>query len=488
MTRVPRPALAMALAVTLGGSALAAPLARRQAQDFPHERHARVFPSCLSCHAGVADAGRPVWPRPQDCAACHDGAIEDRVTWGPRAGPRPSNLRFDHLVHAREAAAGDPADSSLVRTCGACHNAAGAERMAVQGPISDQCVACHEPSTSHLGQTNTACATCHVTLAQADRLSRDDIAAFPAPEWHEAPDFVLGGHADLARVPSGGVAASCATCHAKDFCITCHVNAPEVDAIQALASDPRSLVHEATLPVPAGHRSASFLRDHPKQAGRSGSSCAACHTSQSCSVCHAGPKPRAVAELHEAGPGRGVGAHVERRKPATHTSMFREGHGPDASSRPATCEGCHVRPDCLSCHRPATGSDPDYHPEGFLVRHPSSAWSRDATCSDCHNPAQFCQSCHQQSGLTAIRRLGAGGYHDAWRSFSLSHGQAARQSLESCASCHAERDCTTCHSAVGGGFGFSPHGPGFNAERMRQKNPSLCRACHGNAVPSSPNA
>ena len=24
-------------------------------------------------------------------------------------------------------------------------------------------------------------------------------------------------------------------------------------------------------------------------------------------------------------------------------------------------------------------------------------------CSDCHNPAQFCQACHQRSGLVAIR-------------------------------------------------------------------------------------
>jgi hypothetical protein len=139
---------------------------------------------------------------------------------------------------------------------------------------------------------------------------------------------------------------------------------------------------------------------------------------------------------------------------------------------------------CLTCHRPDVGPQSRYHPESFLTRHPSAAYSRSASCSDCHNPAQFCQSCHQQAGVVAARRIGAAGYHDAFRGFALGHGQAARQSLESCASCHAERDCTACHSAVGGGFRFNPHGPGFNAARMRSKNPSLCIACHGTAIPT----
>jgi predicted CXXCH cytochrome family protein len=91
-----------------------------------------------------------------------------------------------------------------------------------------------------------------------------------------------------------------------------------------------------------------------------------------------------------------------------------------------------------------------------------------------------------QSGLTARQnRLGGRGYHDAFPSFGLGHGQAARQSLESCASCHAERDCTSCHSAVAGGFRFSPHGPGFNADRLRKKNPGLCVACHGRDIPGA---
>lgn len=74
------------------------------------------------------------------------------------------------------------------------------------------------------------------------------------------------------------------------------------------------------------------------------------------------------------------------------------------------------------------------------------------------------------------------GYHDAKRFFIAGHGQAARQSLESCVACHTERDCLTCHSALGGRR-FSPHGPGFDPERLRKKNIEVCTACHGVAVP-----
>ena len=39
---------------------------------------------------------------------------------------------------------------------------------------------------------------------------------------------------------------------------------------------------------------------------------------------------------------------------------------------------------------------------------------------------------------------------DANPAFLLGHGKAARQELETCVSCHVERDCLTCHAAVGG--------------------------------------
>jgi hypothetical protein len=480
------------LALLAGGMAFAAPLVGRAPEGrFPHEKHARVFPLCTTCHAGVVEPDQSMFPDPVRCTSCHDGVVKQTVKWEPRVGPRPGNRRFTHPMHDRAATAKNPADSALIRNCSACHTQAGTPRMAVHNAVVGQCLDCHGLKEPHVDVPSQACATCHVKLTDAPGLTRADIARFPRPSSHEAPGFRLGGHGRLARVVSGspreaGISASCATCHARNLCLTCHVNAAESPVISALALDDRSPTYAFTQPVPASHASAGFLRHHGRDAQRGTATCATCHARESCMTCHVGTPPRAVAVLPVAGPGRAPGAQLTRSPPSTHTREFRERHAAEANARPRTCETCHARPQCLECHRPDAGRQSGYHPPSFVTRHPSSAYAREANCSDCHNPAQFCQSCHQQAGLVAAGgRIGPRGYHDAFRGFSLGHGQAARQSLESCASCHAERDCTACHSAVGGGFRFSPHGPGFNAARMRSKNPSVCIACHGRAIPET---
>jgi hypothetical protein len=442
---------------------------------FNHPKHARLFPVCSTCHEGVTTSGARMFPPAVECARCHDGRIQPRIEFAPRAVMTPSNLRFTHDRHATVAAR----DSGLATKCEACHAERNAPRMEVRHTVVGNCLSCHRLPAEHLAVPDSACTTCHLPLARVAHFTRADVARLPAPPSHSAADFGLTGHR--------GAGASCATCHARDFCITCHVNAPETAAIQALERDARSTAIPAKLPVPASHAAPDFAAAHGRAAKASNASCAACHTRESCSVCHQAPPPRQVAALPAAGPDRGPGAHVERRMPASHNASFREGHGAEASARPATCATCHVRAQCLDCHRPdPSGTNPRqaYHPAAFLTRHPSAAWSRQANCSDCHNPGQFCQTCHQQAGVAAgTNRLGGRGFHDAIPNFSLGHGQAARQSLESCASCHAERDCTACHSSVSGGFGFSPHGPGFNSERLLKKNPSLCVACHGTSIP-----
>ena len=455
---------------------------------FRHARHARLFPLCSTCHAGVTQPGQAVFPSPTTCTSCHDGVIQPRVTWQPRTAGLPTrNLRFTHEAHARAVTARNPADSALLRNCAACHNERGAARMEIKRDVVNECIACHGFNSPHVDVPSQACATCHVPVTAAATLTREDIANFPKPKSHEAPDFALGGHGKLAKgtTTSGptAVSAACATCHAQNFCITCHVNAPESPVIAALAMDERSPGYTGTLQAPPSHRAPTFLRSHGKEAQRLSATCTTCHTRESCVSCHIGTPSRVVNAMPAAGPGRGPGAHLVRLMPASHTPEFREHHGAQANSRPETCETCHIRATCLDCHRPDATRQVTYHPAQFLTRHPSAAYSREANCSDCHNASQFCQSCHKQSGLVATSRLGQAGYHDVYRNFSLGHGQAARQSLESCVACHAERDCTACHSAVNGGFRFSPHGPGFNADRMRAKNPSLCVACHGNAIP-----
>jgi hypothetical protein len=270
------------------------------------------------------------------------------------------------------------------------------------------------------------------------------------------------------------------------------VNAPETRAIQALGADPRSLVHPATLASPPSHERTDFLETHQRDLRRDGSACRTCHTQESCLACHIG-QPKVARQLFAAGPGRGEGAGTVRRRPPSHALDFTRTHAEPARSAPQTCATCHVITTCLDCHRPNPADAPaaaggyfatpggGYHPPAFLTQHPSAAYAQETECADCHNPGTFCQSCHAQAGLRAAGQLTAG-FHDAKRFFLAGHGQSARQSLESCTSCHVERDCLTCHSAVAG-RGFRPHGPGFDAERLRRKNPNMCTACHGTAIP-----
>ena len=475
-----------ALAIAAGG--LAASLAR---DDFDHVKHAKLFPTCEACHAGVAAGDfATTWPTPDGCAACHDGTIEERVEWTARPGPALSNLRFTHPRHAPAELREAGRDSIL--DCADCHLEPRTAWMHVVRAGPDRCLACHGISVAHLEAPDSACATCHLPLAQATALPAERIRAFEAPASHQAPDFGLGGHGQLATAGTDAVAASCATCHAKEFCVTCHVDAPETRAIQALASDPRSLLLEASLASPASHGRADFLENHRKDAGKDAAACQTCHTRESCLQCHLA-QPKAARALYAAGPGRGMGAATTRRRPPSHGQDFSEAHAGPATSRPQSCAACHSITTCLDCHRPnpadgqtrvagPVGSGArGYHPPAFLTRHPSAAYAQETECADCHNVSTFCQTCHAQAGLRSAGSLTAG-FHDAMRFFLSGHGQAARQSLESCVSCHVERDCLTCHSAVAGG-GFKPHGPGFDADRMRKKNPNMCTACHGATIP-----
>ncbi len=354
--------------------------------------------------------------------------------------------------------------------------------MRVSSAVVENCLECHGIRTAHLSAPDTACVTCHVPLVQAVRLTEERVKGFPVPDSHREPGFASTGHGKLARAGGAPVAASCATCHARDYCTQCHVNAPEVQAIQALGPDPRSLAIEAKLEAPEDHADPNFLRRHGGQVRKESGRCAVCHTQQSCVACHVG-SPASVQAIPIAGPGRGPGATIHRERPISHGQNFSKTHAEPASARPQTCSGCHARAECLSCHRPdAAEASPGFHPAGFLTTHPSAAYSRESSCSECHNQGQFCTNCHVNAGLVSPGRLRGTGYHDAKQSFLLNHGQAARQSLETCVSCHSERDCLTCHSAVGGRR-FDPHGPGFDAATLKRKNPSMCTACHGLNTP-----
>ena len=53
-----------------------------------------------------------------------------------------------------------------------CHAERGADRMQVRLAVAQNCLDCHGIRAAHLSAPDSACATCHVPLAQAVRLTR----------------------------------------------------------------------------------------------------------------------------------------------------------------------------------------------------------------------------------------------------------------------------------------------------------------------------
>ena len=354
--------------------------------------------------------------------------------------------------------------------------------MQVKLAVVRSCLDCHGVKAEHLEAPDSACVTCHVPLVRAVSLTRERVARFPAPASHQAPGFIEQGHGKQARAGRGEVAASCATCHARDFCTECHVNAPEVQAIQALEPDARSLAITAELKAPASHADPNFFLRHGEPARKEAARCATCHTQESCLGCHQA-SPTAALAMHRRGPGprrgRQGGAEASR---VARRGLLREprraGVGPAAELRdlpraipmpglpPAQRGGCESR--IPSRRVPDHPSRRGLHPGPVLRRLPQ--------------PVAVLRQLSPQSGLGSKDGLRGAGYHDAKAEFLLNHGQAARQNLESCVTCHSERDCLTCHSATGSRR-FNPHGPGFDPETLRRKNPSMCTACHGASIP-----
>jgi hypothetical protein len=473
--------LAAALPITGAGAQ------RGPTSPFPHEKHERLFPLCESCHAGIVTGdARTSMPPEASCRECHNGTDARAVTW-QRPQKASGLLRYSHTEHARQV-------DSTGRSCATCHNVANGTRMQVSRAAPAQCLTCHTHRASeHLGDDNR-CATCHVPLTQATGLSAEAVAGLPKPPSHQRSDFT-SAHAPATPVSS----VSCATCHARESCSRCHVNAASQPLIAALARDTRvarlMTGKPASYPVPADHQRDAFTREHGAQARETPARCATCHARPSCITCHINSSNPTVASMPTAERGGAPGVSLKlmpmRRRAMlmtsppeadtvsqapravrVHDASFRSNHKAEASSS-MSCAGCHEQQFCSNCH---TGeATRRFHAANFIQKHAADSWGRETQCSSCHNTELFCRSCHRESGLASRGRLDVA-FHNAQPQWLLQHGRAARQGLQSCATCHAQRDCLTCHSTIG--WGVSPHGAGFKAGRMADRNATQCLLCH----------
>jgi hypothetical protein len=318
------------------------------------------------------------------------------------------------------------------------------------------------------------CSVCHVPLAESG-FPLERIEGLELPADHETGRFIRETHGLLVVEQ----ASRCATCHTRDRCVSCHVDAGRGEIALLPPAPPGMTLPPAVAhyPLPESHLAPAFQSEHGSlpELAQGEPSCATCHTQDDCASCHMSPLPDVV----EALPARasvvapGVGLDVDL--PESHQRpQFGRTHGTLAAADPASCATCHTQPFCVQCHdAPAR---PVYHEPNFVMRHAADAWGRNQECATCHEVQVFCRSCHVQSGFGAQGRLNAG-FHDAEPVWLLRHGQAARQALESCATCHAQRDCVQCHSQLGA-FKVNPHGPGFDARRAWERSPGICLACH----------
>ncbi len=471
-----RRASLLALAVILGLAALPiASTAQQQGPGpdpeigFPHGTHAGLFPLCTGCHTGVPTGDREAYfPTPETCTNCHDGGDLQGIEWeGPQR--RASNLAFRHTDHARAAA-----DETPAVDCGSCHSNPGADRMEqFHRTDPSQCLSCHgSPSDQHFAGVD--CTSCHVPIASSGfGLARLESLAIPAD--HDRGDFLASAHGQLAvestsrcatchtqdrcaschvnaawvdeiqAVPPApanmllpvvavhystpdshgswefmdahGAMASrdaCSTCHTQNDCTACHVS-PAPGSAQALPTRPQVVAPGVGVErsSPGSHDSPFFLQAaHATLASSDGANCAACHTEESCVLCHSAP----IA-------------------PTYHPANFAQQHPAQAYSQTQECQNCHSQEEfCRACHvqqgitsRGRLG--PGYH-DGqavWLFQHGKAARQQLETCTSCHTQGD-CMQCHSIKGAFKVNPHGP----------DFDAELASKKNAQICLACHLE--------------------------------------------------
>ncbi|MBL8681269.1 MAG: hypothetical protein JNK05_18975 [Myxococcales bacterium] len=172
-----------------------------------------------------------------------------------------------------------------------------------------------------------------------------------------------------------------------------------------------------------------------------------------------------------------------------HDADFWVNHRSIAQANPASCNDCHRERECVDCHD-GRMRDRRTHPNDYLTFHGVEARMAADRCSSCHREQTFCEGCHRRAGValsSAPAARGGARFHPPFAVFSGAnvtfehHAMEARRSLQTCVSCHAERDCTSCHAVRGlGGAGANPHPPGFGAQcgALLRASSRGCAGCH----------
>jgi hypothetical protein len=349
-------------------------------------------------------------------------------------------IRMDHA---------HPAHRAL--PCVQCHTGAPSSRTArdLLIPAESTCNPCHAAQTDRDAPSAERCGTCHVGYG-AGGTRVVPASSFPTPRLHFS-------HA--THVQRG---ATCESCHAgvresalatRDHlptmrqCLTCHGGA---------RSD--------------GARGAAPANAAPPTTRAAPSACTTCHLAE----------PDGVLRTRFA---EGTLTPPDWLLGMGHDADWLVRHRWVGADQGTACASCHRESECTDCHdgrvRPRT-----VHPNDYLTIHTQDARREPTRCASCHTTQRFCSECHARLGLAttsapAVRATNR--YHPPAAAWERAHALEAKRSLTACASCHAERDCVSCHGALGIGGGLSPHPPGFAARcaSLLAANARACVTCHG---------
>ncbi|MBK8941656.1 MAG: cytochrome c family protein [Polyangiaceae bacterium] len=440
----PRPSRAarlapFALVAAIAAAALAALLPAVHADDAPAPAAPPAAPAYTS---GLS-------PMPGDAPVPLDlmppGSKESPVPSDEIFPPQSITIRFNHKKHVKD----------LKMSCKTCHGAAYASNQSSDTLLPDPtatCDSCHD--VSHADRTNVIagkeengqCSFCHLGASKG---AGGRVAPFVIP----SPNLRFPHKKHLDRN------INCQQCHGR------------VEELELATRD--------QLPRMAG---CFTCHNMPKPAaGDAPSACTTCHLTE----------PNGKLALSFA---TGELLPPDWLHMAGHTPDWIERHKTIAANDSSFCASCHTEGDCADCHDGKV-RDRNVHPNDWISMHWSAARLDNPRCTSCHQQTSFCGDCHRRVGVARDspvgNRIGAGRFHpDAatWvyppRSAGH-HAWEAERNLNTCVSCHAERDCATCHASRGlaGGAGISPHPTGFSSKCSTAwaKNPRPCLVCHASS-------
>ncbi len=308
------------------------------------------------------------------------------------------------------------------------------------------------------------------------------------------------------------------TAYPKSACATCHEGWTEGSPAQ-LGPDLRPLP-DAPKPPPIVLPPARLTFSHALHL-QTGAVCLDCHigiteaergtvehlpTMATCLGCHDGrtaPDECGTCHLQDPGTGRLLTdlfgtdplAPSGRYRPDNHADpeWYRH-HEFAARADQDQCSACHAPSQCLDCHD-GVQKDQRLHPGDWQMTHGLEAQRRTLECQSCHDVDRWCSDCHQQvavrrgsfPGVTGDPPGGAAFHPPGWDGVlgeipgPEHHSHVARRSLETCATCHTEDQCISCHSFI------SPHPDRYADPKgwaFGQGSGTVCSRCH---QPGDPN-